>query len=425
MFWIYRIAATLGFVLLLPVLLFHPKLRCGYRYRFGFYPRNWLPAGPGPVIWFHGASAGDVLSLQPVLEQVKSRRSEAAIVLTTVTGSGMIVAERIQGVAARGYLPYDLPLFVRGAIRAIRPSLLVLEYAEVWPALIREARRFGAQVVIINGRFHEKALRRYRWLYRLIGNPLHEVSLLCVRDEREAGHAREIGADPGRIRVTGNTKFDAARRLSEERPAGLADIARALGVGGDSGPIWLAGSTHEGEEALLLAVFFALRQEFPTLRLVIAPRYVERAMAISALAQARGFSTALRSRGAGAEPVVLLDTVGELRAAYHLASIVFVGGSFVPRGGQNILEPAACGKVVLFGPSMANFRDVVPVLSGQGCWMVQTPAELQQKMSSLLGRPEELRALGERARRAASSLGGATQACAQAILELAQQGGVT
>jgi 3-deoxy-D-manno-octulosonic-acid transferase len=295
--------------------------------------------------------------------------------------------------------------------------VLVLEYAEVWPALIRGVKKHGAQIAIINGRFNESALSRYRWFYRLVGNPLRHVDLLCMRDKQEAEHAVTIGADPQRVKVMGNTKFDSCKIESSYADDDLAELAEALGAN-QPGPLWLAGSTHEGEEDKLLDVFGALRRRFSDLRLVLAPRYIERSERVMTLAHERGFECALRSRGATSEPVVVLDSVGELRYAYRLATVVVVGGSFVKRGGQNILEPAARGKPVLFGPHMENFRGSVRVLIGRGGIQVPDFRRLQRVMTDLLSSPEEIDKLGRMAHEAVSSVQGASTAVTNAILEL-------
>jgi len=419
MFLVYAILVHLAFMILLPVLLVHPKLREGFLFRLGFYPPGWPGCSGGPVFWFHGASAGDLAALQPVILMVRERRPDACVVVTTVTNSGMAMAQkRLQGADAVGYLPYDLPLAVRRAVKAIKPDVLVLEYAEVWPALIRGVKRSGARIAIINGRFHERALPRYRWFYRLIGNPLKHVDLLCMRDPAEVEHALSIGAPPERVRATGNTKFDSCRQV-EPDDAGLKNLAKVLGVDGSS-PVLLAGSTHEGEEGPLLDVYLSLRESFPELHLVVAPRYIERADRVRLLAEDRKLTCGLRSRGAAGEAVVVLDSVGELRAAYRLATVVFVGGSFVRRGGQNILEPAACGKPVLFGPHMENFRDSVKVLLGRGGIQVSDFSRFERVLSDLLSDRQEIEKLGRMAQESVSAVQGASRADTEIILELAR-----
>jgi 3-deoxy-D-manno-octulosonic-acid transferase len=330
----------------------------------------------------------------------------------------MVAREHLFGIDATGYLPYDLPWSVDRAVRAIRPDVLVLEYAEIWPALVRRVKKFGSRIVLVNGRFNERSLIWYRWLYRLIGSPLAHIDLLCMREPVEAQHALDIGARPSRVLVTGNTKFDCTQPPPEGAASNERDaLRRALGLT-DGAPVWLAGSTHEGEEELLLDAFLSVRTTVPALRLVIAPRYIERVERVRGLAHERGLSCALRSTGATTESVVLLDSVGELRVAYSLATVVFVGGSFVRRGGQNILEPAMVGKPVLFGPHMENFADSVRVLFGRGGIQVANKQRLVQTLQDLLHRPEEMAKLGELALGAVTSVQGASRRNAEAIVRL-------
>jgi 3-deoxy-D-manno-octulosonic-acid transferase len=421
MFILYAILVHVAFLLLLPLLLLHPKLREGVLFRFGFYPKDWPGARTKPVLWFHGASAGDLLALQPVILKVREFLPEAFCLVTTITNSGMSMAKSgLRGVDAFGYLPYDLPWAIHRAVKTIRPDVLILEYTEVWPALLRGVKKSGAEILLINGRFNEQALANYRWFYRFIGNPLRHLSLLCMRDQAEAEHAISIGAEPDKIKVTGNTKFDSCRQEETSSAADLAELAKSLGVNG-SEHVWLAGSTHEGEEGRLFDVFNSLREKFSHLKLIVAPRYIERADRIVAMARERGLDCALRSKGADQEPVVILDSVGELRHAYRLATVVFVGGSLIRRGGHNILEPAACGKPVLFGPWMENFKGSVRVLVGRGGIQVPDTNRLQKVLADLLSRPEEIDKLGKLAREAVTTVQGASQACAEAIVAAAQK----
>lgn len=407
---LYVLATWLLFPLLLPVLCVHRKTRQGLAQRLGFYPRGLLSPGAGPVLWLHGASAGDLLALAPLLGPLRQRFPGCRILLSTVTRSGYdLGCQRLaRQVDAVVYAPYDLWGATRRAVRALRPDLLVLEYTEIWPNLIRAAKGAGARVVLTNGRFSPARLGRYRWLFSLVGNPLRELDLLLMRTEEEAGRARALGAAGERVHVTGNTKFDAlvgAEVGVEEQQA----LRGALGLP-EGAPVLMAGSTHEGEEGPLLEVYRRLRESHPALRLVVAPRYPERAGRVAALAREAGLEVGLRSQGnpQGA-PVVVLDTIGELARAYRLATLVFVGGSFTRRGGQNILEPAGQGRPVLFGPNMDNFRDSVQVLAGHGGVQVEDAEHLYRVASELLSRPEALAALGEQARATVRQISGASQ----------------
>jgi 3-deoxy-D-manno-octulosonic-acid transferase len=407
----------LMFWLLLPFLLLHPRVRQGVRRRFGFYDGDPLP-GTGPRIWFHGASAGDVLSLVPVIRELKALRPDARIALSAITDSGASMAR--QKLVSQGlvelvtYLPYDLPGACRRTIAALRPDVLVVEYTELWPQLIHAAARSGVRLALTNGRLRPRNLRRYRLLFRAVGNLLASFDVLMMRADDEAERALLLGAPAAKVHVTGNTKFDAlAVSVPVERDAALK---AALSLGDER--LWVCGSTHEGEELPLLRVYAALRREHPDLRLLIAPRYIERAQRVVSAARSLGLAVRLRSQPGGAEPVIVLDTIGELVRAYQLATVVFVGGSFGRRGGQNILEPAACGKPVLFGPRMENFADSVQVLVGRGGLQVNNPLALLKLMRDLLARPGELSKLGELAREAVSSVRGASARDASLIAEL-------
>lgn len=414
---LYSIAVTLLFLVIWPVLFLWPKLRGGIPRRLGIYPAGFAAGRGGPRIWLHGASAGDLLALLPVYRELRRRRPDATFIVSTITNSGEAIARaRYADADAVTFLPYDVPFFVRPVVRALRPDLLVLEYTEIWPNLIRAVRREGGKVAVTNGRFSERNLGRYRALFALTGNVLAEADLLLMREDVERERVLALGARPETVHVTGNTKFDALLpALASGAPDQLAAAFRLA----PHERLWVAGSTHDGEEAALIDVFVQLRATFPDLRLVLAPRYVERAPKVAALAAARGLTVSLRSAPAAAPAaVVVLDTIGELVSAYRLATLVFVGGSFTSRGGQNILEPAACGRAVLFGPHMENFHDSVQVLLGRGGIQVNDPAHLLQIARELLSRPEKLSQLGTLARAAVGTVSGASERNAELLTAL-------
>ncbi len=405
---LYILSSYLLLALLFPLLLLHRKTRDGVMQRLGFYAPGELPAGDGPRLWLHGASAGDLLALAPMIELLRARFPDARIVVSTITNSGYLMAkERLKGkIDAVVFAPWDIWGATRRAVRAIKPSLLVLEYTEIWPNLIRAVHASGARIALTNGRFSATHLGRYRALFAAIGNPLAEVDLFLMREQDEAERVLSLGAARDRVIVTGNTKFDALVPLAEAPDD--RSLRNALGIT-EAQRVWIAGSTHEGEEQSLLQVFGRLVKDFPDLRMVIAPRYIDRAPRVAALARDAGFHVALRSEGdpKGAQ-VVILDTIGELARAYRLATLVFVGGSFTTRGGQNILEPAAQGRPVLFGPHMENFHDSVQVLVGRGGIQVNDADHLHRVISDLLSRPDTLSSLGELARLAVRQVSGAS-----------------
>jgi len=415
--WLYVLASYLLFLLAFPVLALHRKTRNGLRQRLGHYRPGEVPSGGAPRIWLHGASAGDLLALSPMIPALRARFPGCSIVFTTTTNTGYLMATGRLGNQVDGAFrwPYDLPGATRRAVSALAPDLLVLEYTEIWPNLLRAAKEAGAAVVLTNGRFSPANVRQYRLLFGAIGNPLADVDLLLMREEEEAERALQLGARPSRVHVTGNTKFDA---LASHRPSADDALRAALGLR-EGEPAWICGSTHEGEEELLLDVFLQLRRDFPALRMVIAPRYIDRAPRVQALAGQAGLEAGVRSLGTGqGKAVVVLDTIGELPQVYGLATLVFVGGSFTHRGGQNILEPAGQGRPVLFGPHMDNFRDSVQVLVGRGGIQVNDPVHLYKVMHELLSRPDKLVELGTLAATAVRQVSGASARNVDAMAKL-------
>lgn len=407
----YVVASYLLFWLAFPFLCLHRKTRGGILQRLGVYRHGTFPPAKGrPRLWLHGASAGDLLALSPMIRELRSRFPGCIIVLSTTTNTGFMMAtERLASqVDAVIYGPYDLLGATRRAVRAISPDLLVLEYTEIWPNLISACKERGVRVALVNGRFSPAHLRKYRLLFSLIGNPLRDIDLFLMREDEEAERVLGLGAPLERVWVTGNTKFDA---LAPPTPPaeGDAELRKALGLPIGS-PVLIAGSTHEGEEEDLLRVYRRLLEHHPALCLVIAPRYVDRASRVAGLVRDAGLSVGLRSEGNRSRgQVVILDTIGELSRAYRLATVVFVGGSFTRRGGQNILEPAAQGRPVLFGPHMENFHDSVQVLVGRGGIQVNDADHLERLLADLLARPETVASLGEMAQAAVRQVSGASR----------------
>jgi 3-deoxy-D-manno-octulosonic-acid transferase len=419
---LYAIASYVLFLVGMPFLFGHPKLRHGIPFRLGLYRPSFDRGRGSPRIWLHGASAGDLLSLEPMMKALKERLPGCCIIVTTITNSGLAMArKKLAEADVVAYAPYDLPGATRRAVAGLRPDLLVLEYTEIWPNLIRAARKAGVRIALTNGRFNPGKMSRYRALFHAIGNPLRSIDLFLMRADEEAERALALGAAPDRVWVTGNTKFDA---LVLDRPdhddAGLREqMGLAPGL-----PALIAGSTHDGEEELLFGVYRDLLAEHPRLRLVVAPRYLERAGRVLALAAQAGLTARLRSAGpaGGSAQVTVLDTIGELAGAYRLGTLVFVGGSFVTRGGQNILEPAGQGRPVLFGPHMENFKDSVQVLQGRGGIQVGTPDQLRKVAGELLGRPERMAELGALAREAVLAVRGASSRNVEHMLRLLPRG---
>ena len=276
--------------------------------------------------------------------------------------------------------------------------MLVLVETELWPNLIHEAHRRGTRVALVNGRISPRSFPRYRRFRRLLGPVLAEIDAFLMQGEPHAERIRQLGAPPERVQVTGNLKFDAVE------PARLPErLTRLLQGGVDRRPLWVAGSTVEGEEQLVLSAFHRVRERVPQARLLVAPRHPERFASVPALIEASGFRCLRRS---ALDPiawqdgeVMLLDTLGELAQVYALASVVFVGGSLVPPGGHNVLEPAVAGKPVIVGPHMENFQEIADEFRReQALVQVASADELGSEVAALLLDERRRSGLGERAR---------------------------
>lgn len=383
----------LVFVPFCPFLFLHPKLRQGFWQRFGF-GKAAAPA-QGHRFWLHGASAGDVLALVPTARELRVRWPHCTLTLTTMTDSGNIMARQHTALFDNiRYFPWDLPGAVLRTLKLLNPSVIILEYTELWPELLHQAKKRNIPAVMHNGRFSRERLGRYQQLFQLTGNLVQELSLLLVRDESEKERALELGANAKQVFPTGNTKFE----HTTHPPSQDEQVRFSNAVHLEHGQcLWVAGSTHDSEEVTLLDAFVRLRETFPNLRLILAPRYVERGNRIRELVLKRKLEVCLRTQPATHWDVLILNTVGELYTAYALASVVFVGGSFTSRGGHNIVEPALCGKPVIFGPNMNNVEDSVQLLLGRGGLQVANGDQLERVVGELLEDDPKREQLGLRA----------------------------
>jgi 3-deoxy-D-manno-octulosonic-acid transferase len=387
-----------------------------FRARMGHLPAEIRTDRPGAV-WIHAVSVGEVLAARALVEPLRKRLPGRAVFVSTTTVTGHEVARaKLTGVDGLFFAPFDFAFAVRRVLRATRPALVVLVETEIWPNLIRESRRSGARVAIVNGRLSPRSFPRYRRIRALLRPVLAQIDAFLMQAEPHADRARAIGAPAERVRVSGNLKFDAlpatARTPALERV--FADVR---------GPVLFAGSTVAGEEELVLEAYRAAREVVPGLRLVIAPRHPERFPEAAQRIEAAGLRHARRSTlGEGSwgdEDVLLLDTLGELAHAYTFATVVFVGGSLVPAGGHNILEPAMAGRAVVVGPHMENFQEIARTfLEEDALVQVDGPRDLGPALVALLTDAARRDVVGERARRLVERNRGALDRTVDALAEL-------
>jgi 3-deoxy-D-manno-octulosonic-acid transferase len=420
MYRIYTALLALGLVLTLPYWLLQMarkgKYRAGLRERLGSVPSR-LRLDDRPTIWVHAVSVGEVLAVSRLVEEIRNRAPGHRVLISTTTKTGQQLARQRFGDEYVFYFPLDIPFAIRPYLNVLRPKSVIIAETEFWPNFCRLARRSGARIAVVNARISDRSFSGYRRWKFFLQKVLANIDLFLAQTEEDAGRLLLIGATPDRIRVTGNLKFD----LPAPDPPAVVDTLRLAFRESKAAPILVCGSTVDGEEPLLLRAFESVRASYPQSVMVLAPRHPERFSVVAALLEKLGTPFLRRSLWAG-EPlngtILLLDTIGELAAIYCLADVAFVGGSLVPRGGHNIIEPAQNGVPVLIGNHHENFRDIVALFQARDAVRVVGPAEFPVTLMELLNNSDERRSLGERASATVKSQQGATGKTLQAVLSL-------
>lgn len=354
----------------------------------------------GGAVWFHAASVGEVLASAALIEKIRLRWPDKGLIVSTFTATGNKAAAQKLGADAVIFLPFDFAPIIKRLLLKIRPSTLILMETELWPSLITEAASIGTSVIVVNGRISDSSFGRYKIVRPLIKGALGRLRLVLTQSSIDSERLAALGVDPAILQETGNIKFDMSIDNSE------ISFLKEWGH-----PLFIAGSTRDGEEPYIIDAYLKLRSAHPDLRLLLAPRHIERAGEIAGMMDERGLDYTIRSTMKGREqaPVVLLDTLGELSSCYKYADVVFIGGSLVPMGGQNMLEPALHGKPVLFGPHIENFREAAAVLiKSGGAFMVKDLEDLIKQADRLLADDRLRQQMGEKARDAVLLNRGAT-----------------
>ncbi|MCY7348757.1 MAG: 3-deoxy-D-manno-octulosonic acid transferase [Pyrinomonadaceae bacterium] len=391
----------------MPRFLFQRKYAAGLRQRFGRLP-NFEQNGK-PVMWLHCVSVGETNAARPLVEKLLEEFPEYRLVVSTTTRTGQKLAKNVFAEAAElvFYFPFDWKFTVKRVLRQIKPSVVVIMETEIWFNFVREAHRSGAKIFIVNGRLSEKSVNRYAWIPKTMRRVLHHVDLALMQTSADAKRLLGLGARNLKVKVTGNIKFDQqfdelASRLTE-------DLRERWAISKDA-PLIIAASTHAPEEQWILQAFKEIwRNSAGNLpRLLIAPRHPERFTEVGELIEKSGFDWVKRSAAASSRDqtaeVILLDSIGELRAVYPLAEIVFVGGSLIPHGGQSILEPAIAEKAIVTGFYTANFAEIVKEFLTQNALTQlpklaagEIPAKLAAIFSELLSDAQKRRTLAKNA----------------------------
>jgi 3-deoxy-D-manno-octulosonic-acid transferase len=413
MYVLYSALLVVALLVSLPYWIYqmrrHGKYRQGLWQRLGQVPPGLRAASKQPSIWVHAVSVGEVLAVSRLVEELRRHRPQYRVLVSTTTDTGQKLARTRFGEQSVFYFPLDLGFAIRPWLQAIQPHLVLIAETEFWPNFLRLAKQGGAKVAIVNARISDRSLPGYRrlgwWLPRVIGN----VDLFLAQTLEDRKRLIQIGAPEGRVEVTGNLKFDIAPPPVPPVVSSLRESFRQSGAS----PILVCGSTvDDEEERILLQAFQNILASHLRAVMILAPRHPERFAAVATLLEGLGIRFWRRSLWSG-EPilggVLLLDSIGELPAIYGLGDIAFVGGSLVPRGGHNIIEPARHGVAIVVGNHTENFRDIIWLFQSRDAVRIVGPAELPLVFMELIGNEAERQALGQRAAETLRCQTGATE----------------
>lgn len=401
------LAAGIVLPIVLPMVLLSEKRRKTMPYRLGIVPppvggrfsRDGKRRRP---IWVHALSVGEVLSALPLLQALRQRYDRRRVLLSVSTLTGFELAKTRVSASADAvfFSPYDIPLVVRRMTHSVDPALVVIVETDIWPNMVYHVHQRRIPLLLVNARLSPRTFSGYRRLRPIMGPTLDRFSKICTQSESETDRFHRLGVAKSRLVVTGNFKFDQLENPVAETQ--VTELAERLGIP-EGAAVLVAGSTHNGEETILADAFRGVRRNFPELCLIVVPRDPKRAASVDRIFSGAGFfcrrlSDSERQRAEIRTDVLIVDLIGLLRALYRISRVSFVGGSLVARGGHNPLEPAECGRPILFGPHMTDFPDISRKLKeGGGAMEVHTAADIQRAVTHLMSTPERAAAMGQQA----------------------------
>ena len=426
---LYNLAAILAVVLIIPVFLVRAMRERGFvervRQSLGFFPEHALDkVAKKNCIWVHAASVGEIVAASPLIREFRKEFPKSPILVSVVTTSGYEMANRIiKDADSIIYFPLDLPWRAGSILRRIHPRVFMPVETELWPNFLKNAKKLKIPVMMVNGRISDKSVNRYKHLHSVLDDMISTVRKFAMQSPIDAEYIMRLGAPPELVTVTGNTKFD--QTYTDVSLAEKKKLISEMGLVKNGG-IFLAGSTHRGEETPVLEAFAALRKKFPEAKLIIAPRELLRTTEIVALCRHKGFSVARRTElleePRADHDIVILDTIGELGRVYSIGDVIYVGGSLISHGGHNILEPAAHGKAIIVGHNMFNFKDThVLFTKRNACITVHDEAELCGAVTRLFEDEGERRRMERETLAIVSENKGASRKTAKILREFLEE----
>lgn len=380
--FIYGILSTVLFIILLPIYylvrVFNGKFLYGWREKLGFFKS---PELGNRVIMYHGVSVGEIIALEHVIKKTKEIFPDCKLVVTTGTKTGQEIAKKRYSEVADyiTYFPFDIPFCVNSFLKKINPSVVFIAETEIWPFFANYCKRMNIKLYTINGRMSDSTYSLYKIMRKFFTHVLSNYTEILTQSKDDACKLISIGAPKNKVRVMKNLKFD------------VQPCAEKIDIGKGNSRIIIAGSTHKGEDDIILKIFVNLKKEFPDIKLLLAPRHVQRVSEVKSLCHNLGLLFGFRSKGDTFldKDIIILDTLGELGKMYSVCDLAFIGGSFNKTGGHNPLEAVVYSKPVVSGPSIHNFRDIYNILGKtNAARVVKNPAELENYMKLLLGNSE-------------------------------------
>jgi 3-deoxy-D-manno-octulosonic-acid transferase len=421
MYLVYSALLAVVLVLGLPYWLLrtmrHSKRHIGLAERLGKVPERLARHQSRPAIWVHAVSVGELIAVSDLITELTRRFPGHRVVVSTTTAAGQTLARTRFGRNSVFYFPLDFQFAIRPYLRTLRPQLIVIAETEFWPNFLRLAHQGGARIAIVNARISDRSYPGYRRFRRFWMRVLRPIDIFLTQTEEDRRRLGDMGASVERIQVSGNLKFD----VSLPSPTAIVSSLRSAFQQAQAGPVLVCGSTVDGEEPLLLQAYENVLASHPRAVMILAPRRLERFDEVAQLLQQLGIRFWRRSLWNG-DPisggVLLIDSIGELASLYALGDVAFVGGSLVPRGGHNIIEPARHGVPIVVGNHTENFRDIVGLFQSRDAVRIVGPAELPLVFLELFSNEAERTALGRRAAETLRSQTGATQKTIEALEKL-------